>query len=121
MKKKIFIALTLIGVLSFIGCGGSDQFELSDGTTQKENFGESKDGGGLWDAFVSETDQGDPERTRFGLIDCDYYVCGGNSVDILVDQKTRVQYLVYKGNITALLNKDGTPLLYEGEVNYNAE
>lgn len=43
-------------------------------------------------------------------------------VYIAVDKKTRVQYLVigsdmsYKGGITPLINEDGKPILYEGEL-----
>lgn len=40
---------------------------------------------------------------------------------ILVDKETRVMYVVSdggynRGNFTALINADGTPLLYDGEL-----
>ena len=44
----------------------------------------------------------------------------GEEFCILVDKETRVMYLYnttsYQGGLTAILNSDGTPMLWEGEL-----
>jgi hypothetical protein len=56
----------------------------------------------------------DSEYTRFYIIDYNHYVT------VYVDKETRVMYLFvkndYKGGLTAMLNPDGTPMLWEGEL-----
>lgn len=34
---------------------------------------------------------------------------------IVYDKETKVEYFVFEGGITVLVDKDGKPLLYEGE------
>ena len=45
---------------------------------------------------------------------------GNYSYTIIADKETRVMYVIYRyqssRGITALLNPDGTPMLYEGEL-----
>jgi len=125
MKKKLFGVFIIVTLFLLAGCGGSDKFELSDGTAQKENFGEEKeDSSGIFDFDSSTADTEDPETARFALVNIDYDVYGKRgsyAADILVDQKTRVQYIYYRNGLTVLLDKDGNPLLYEGEVFYYEE
>ena len=48
------------------------------------------------------------------------YISGENYIQILVDKETRVMYLFkngYKaGGLTVMVDADGKPLLYEGEL-----
>lgn len=53
-----------------------------------------------------------------------YSNVGGRKVDVIVDRQTRVQYLVFGGfmgtvngsGVTVLVDQDGKPVLYEGEL-----
>ncbi|WP_155287492.1 DUF6440 family protein [Lacticaseibacillus zhaodongensis] len=49
---------------------------------------------------------------------------GGRRLNVIVDRKTRVQYIVFNGymgtvngsGVTVLVDQDGKPLLYSGEL-----
>lgn len=65
------------------------------------------------DDFVSvEQDRFVEVKNYWSTTGCDY--------TIVVDKETRVMYLMfragYKGGLTVMLNPDGTPMLWEGEL-----
>jgi hypothetical protein len=60
-----------------------------------------------------ETKQGVEAKDRFVEIFC----IKSYSARVFVDKETRVQYFVnYHGAITPLIDENGNPLLYEGEL-----
>jgi hypothetical protein len=60
-----------------------------------------------------ETKQGGEAKDRFFEI----YYNKSYSSGVFVDKETRVQYFVnYHGGITPLIDENGKPLLYEGEL-----
>lgn len=97
MSKKIFCLLLLLIMPIMVFCGCTDIPKTQDYTEQQnERFVYIK-------AYTSE-------NTRV--------------ITILVDKETRVMYMVYHeagsygGNtgITVMLNADGTPMIWEGEL-----
>ena len=58
------------------------------------------------------------KQTENHLMVCiDDFMIGGYGVFILVHKETRVMYLAYcKGGTTVMLDEDGKPLTYEGEL-----
>ena len=59
------------------------------------------------------------EQDRFVEVK-NYWSTTGCDYTIVVDKETRVMYLMfragYKGGLTVMLNPDGTPMLWEGEL-----
>lgn len=90
MKKKLISLLLVLVMPMLVLCGCNDPRTSKVG--QEYNIGNI--------TFVKVEQSGD--------------FC------ILVDKETRVMYLYdrgdYHGGITALLNADGSPMLYEGEL-----
>lgn len=93
--KKLFILFLVLPVIMLVGCGKIPQ--TSDFTSEENNRF----------VYVKE----------YRYHDNDYF-------RILVDKETRVMYL-YKCNVnghnstaglTVMLNADGTPMLWEGEL-----
>jgi len=98
MKKKILaIILGIMLGVSLVGCGGNSPEKTSDDTYEYLLIGNRK--------FVEI-------ETSGGLLE--HYSC------IYVDCETRVQYVMfnggYYGSMSALLDADGKPILYEGEL-----
>ena len=59
------------------------------------------------------------EQDRFVEVK-NYYSATGCDYTIVVDKETKVMYLMfligYKGGLTVMLNSDGTPMLWQGEL-----
>lgn len=58
------------------------------------------------------------KQTEEHLMVCiDDFTIGGYGAFILVHKETRVMYMAYyQGGTTVMLDKDGRPLIYEGEL-----
>lgn len=86
MKKKIFILLVALLFLIFIFAGCEDN-------------------------NVSTSKVGDITLIK---------VVNGENFDIYVDKDTRVMYIfnktTYQGGMTVLINSDGSPMLWEGDL-----
>ena len=98
MKKKFLaIVLGIMLSVSLVGCGNNSSEKTSDDTYEYILIGNRK--------FLEI-------QTSGGI--------GENYSCIYVDCETRVQYLVfnggYYGSMSALLDADGKPILYEGEL-----
>lgn len=68
----------------------------------------------LFSGCGNEIDIGDSEYRRF------YIINYSDDASVYIDKETRVMYLFvkayYKGGLTVMLNPDGTPMLWEGEL-----
>lgn len=95
MKKLFIFACCLMLSFSLTGCGLKDKIAIA--VEEGEKIQEAEEKG---QRFISVY-KSDNER-------------------ILVDKETRVQYLYrgagYGGGMTVLVDSDGKPLLYEGEL-----
>ena len=88
MKKLIFLALLL--VMCFAVLCSCEQYEVQ-----------------------SEAEEKDEVQNRFVEI----YFNKSYASGVFVDKETMVQYFVnYHGGITPLIDENGKPLLYEGEL-----
>lgn len=92
MKKKIFCLLLLLILPIFMLCGCALDSAQSSGIGKEYIVGNV--------IFVK--------------------VEKGEDFDLFVDKNTRVIYIYnktsYQGGLTAMLNADGTPMLWEGEL-----
>lgn len=89
MKKKVFIAvLLLLIVCSLCGCNAVTR------TTGALGPGR----------FVTMEQYVSPS------------ISGKNDYRILVDRDTKVQYLYHREGLTVILNPDGSPQIYQGEL-----
>ena len=51
------------------------------------------------------------------MVCIDRFSLGGSSAFVLVHKETRVMYITYyHGGTTVMLDEDGKPLIYEGEL-----
>ena len=96
MKKKL-ISLLLVLVMPMLVLCGCNSIPQNDNYVLQENA-----------RFVYVSEYTINEKEEF---------------KILVDKETRVMYLYYEGysghyyaGLTVMLNADGTPMLYEGEL-----
>lgn len=56
-----------------------------------------------------------PKKSMFKVVD--EFILGGSNHYVLVNKDTKVMYLVEnKGGMTVMLNEDGTPMLWDGEL-----
>ena len=68
------------------------------------------------DASAKKADDISGEAELFVVVDR-FIVYQGYDYVVLVNKKTRVMYLTQtKGGMTVMLNADGSPMLYEGEL-----
>lgn len=93
MKKKILFILLLLIMPVMLLCGCSEVPKSED--------------------FTSE------ENSRFVYVK-EYTIDNDTKFEVLVDRETKVMYLCrisgYGGGLTVMLNADGTPMLWEGEL-----
>lgn len=56
------------------------------------------------------------EESMFVVVEC-LNISGNCLVYVLVNKETKVMYMTqYEGGLTVMLNADGTPMLWEGEL-----
>lgn len=91
MKKLIAVFLTIAFSFGLVGCGAEEGTEVNTFPLDEDEF------------YVTIM-----ENNTTGIV---YRI---------VDKSTRVQYIFidegYEGGMTVLLDADGKPLLYEGEL-----
>lgn len=96
MKKKVFCLLSILLLplcLAFVGCS-----KTSD------------------DVLNGSEGQNPSEQVKF--VDVGYYEYNGYYYAVIVNKATKVMYIHYgkSGQMTVMLNPDGTPMIYQGEL-----